>query len=792
LAILFALLIIPGLAFPIFATSDKDVQVKELKVKKQLLIYDNFKVDALNTLSAKNLDSLPQLGFDLATRALQLSKLFKYKRGEASSDNNLGLYYYKGKRYLEAVSYFFAGLNIAESNHYDDLISESNLGMGLVSMDLGRRDQALEYMKKAMLYNIKKNNIERLVGDYVLIGQFLYEKGDTNGALRQYFNALALKSKVTNPISREWIMKSIGNLYLWTKKYDIALFYYREALNENQMDTGSLNGTVYSLIAHTYKQKKDLDNAILYEKIALLKRKQEKLPELIASSLINIGHIYLEQGNYDSSIYYLQSGLKDANLLKINYLKASGYKHLFSLYLVRKDWKNALQALQENNEAEVQMERERNREQIILLENNRVVGEKEKQVENLQSENAIQKLEMKNRDLLVLLLISLSLLMIAIVIYIQQLLIRNKKAKKIVEEINDQLHEEIKEQVVQNEELSKREQEYRFIADHTADMVILRDSNSNCIYVSPSIEFFLGYNPEEIIGTSNYVDFIHPDSRASFDSDFKMMMEYHEASRLIYQLVKKDGNTIWVESNMNPIFDSNTGKLQAILSVTRDVSDHINQEEALIETARQKEILIREVHHRVKNNLAILASLVNMQKSEVKDRKTIDIFSDLQFRVKAMSLVHEELYKNRNIEVLPIGEYLSKLVGIVSSAFTNNNVKIHQDFYDEIVDVGITLPLGLIVNELLTNAYKYAFPDNREGNIWVSYVKAPQMDHCESEMRCLTVRDDGIGLPSDFDISKKTSMGSQIIKLLAQQLEAELLIDGRKGANFSLLLSTKR
>jgi PAS domain S-box-containing protein len=382
--------------------------------------------------------------------------------------------------------------------------------------------------------------------------------------------------------------------------------------------------------------------------------------------------------------------------------------------------------------------------------------------------------------------------MISIVIYIQQLLIKNKKAKKIVEEINDQLHEEIKEQVVQNKELSKREQEYRFIADHTVDMVILRDSNSNCIYVSPSCEFFLGYYPEEIIGTSNYMDFIHPDSRASFNADYKLMMEYQEATRVVYQLVKKDSSTIWVESNMNPIFDSNTGKLQAILSVTRDVSDHITQEEALIETARQKEILIREVHHRVKNNLAILASLVNMQKSEVKDHKTLDIFSDLHFRVRAMSLVHEELYKNRNIEVLPIGEYLSKLVGIVSSAFANNKIKVHQDFYNEIVDVEISLPLGLIVNELLTNAYKYAFPDNREGNIWVAYLKVPQMNHHVSEMRCLTVRDDGIGLSSDFDISKKTSMGSQIIKLLARQLEAELSVDGTKGANFSLLLSTKR
>jgi two-component sensor histidine kinase len=211
-----------------------------------------------------------------------------------------------------------------------------------------------------------------------------------------------------------------------------------------------------------------------------------------------------------------------------------------------------------------------------------------------------------------------------------------------------------------------------------------------------------------------------------------------------------------------------------------------------MESSKQKDLLIREVHHRVKNNLAILTSLVNMQKSEFTDHKTLDVFSDLQFRVKAMALVHDELYKSRNIEVLPIGEYLSKLVGIVSSAYTTSKVKVHQDFYNEILDVNITLPLGLIVNELLTNAFKYAFPDNREGNIWVIYKKEPCATNSQVEMRRLTVKDDGKGLPIDFDISKKTSLGSQIISLLAKQLEAELIIDGMNGACFSLILPSER
>jgi PAS domain S-box-containing protein len=526
--------------------------------------------------------------------------------------------------------------------------------------------------------------------------------------------------------------------------------------------------------------------------MALFTRTVENQPLLITSSLVNIGSTFLKMGNYDSSLYYLERGLKNANSLNIKFLRASGYKYLYELYCAKKDWKEALSAMQTYNEAKVLVENEKNKDQITLLETNRIISEKEKEAGKLRDENAIQKLEMKNRDLVVSLLTALFLLAIAIAVYVQQLLAKNKKEKTVIEKKNDQLKDEIKEQVIQNEELARREQEYRFLADNSADLVTLMDSKFKCLYISPSSELLLGYSPEELLGMKDYRDLIHPDSRESFNGEVENMLEYHEATRFLYQTNKKDGTVLWVESNVNPIFDSSNGKLQALLSVTRDVSSQINEEQTLLETARQKDLLIREVHHRVKNNLAILISLVNMQKSEFTDHKTLDVFSDLQFRVKAIALVHEELYKSKNIEVVPIGEFLSRLTGIVSSAYTNSKVKVHQDFYDEIMDVKITLPLGLIVNELLTNAFKYAFPDDREGNIWVTYKKEPGTKKSNCEMRRLVVRDDGKGLPIDFDIYQKTSMGSQIICLLVQQLEAELIIDGTDGASFSLLLPAER
>jgi two-component sensor histidine kinase len=212
----------------------------------------------------------------------------------------------------------------------------------------------------------------------------------------------------------------------------------------------------------------------------------------------------------------------------------------------------------------------------------------------------------------------------------------------------------------------------------------------------------------------------------------------------------------------------------------------------MMETAMQKEMLIKEVHHRVKNNLAILASMVSMQQRQFSDAKTVNVFADLQFRVRAMALVHEQLYKSRDIEVLRSGEYLSNLINIVESTFGNDRVRVHQELFDEIMEVKTLLPLGLILNELLTNAYKYAFPDGKEGNIRIRYEVVTDQKNLSIPTRKLTVEDDGAGLPDGFTVKGRTSMGSQIIDLLSQQLEAEIEIDGSHGACFSLILPVKR
>ncbi|MEI7983975.1 MAG: sensor histidine kinase, partial [Bacteroidota bacterium] len=227
-------------------------------------------------------------------------------------------------------------------------------------------------------------------------------------------------------------------------------------------------------------------------------------------------------------------------------------------------------------------------------------------------------------------------------------------------------------------------------------------------------------------------------------------------------------------------FNSDTGEVKEIISVIRDISDRKNHEEFISENERQKDLLLHEIHNRVKNNFAILISLMDMQRSLSHDPVLDRSFTDLQLRVRTMSLVHEQLYIGRGIHVIPFDDYLKNLSQIVSSTFKTDLVTLHNDIDPCTLTIEMALPLGLIVNELITNAYKYAFSGKDSGNVWV--LLKPKAE----ERWSITIRDDGIGLPSDFSSRTAQSMGSQIIRLLVQQVEGNLEISNRDGACFNI------
>jgi len=220
-----------------------------------------------------------------------------------------------------------------------------------------------------------------------------------------------------------------------------------------------------------------------------------------------------------------------------------------------------------------------------------------------------------------------------------------------------------------------------------------------------------------------------------------------------------------------------------LITVVRDISERKHHEEEIAENARQKEFLLREIHNRVKNNFSILTSLMDMHRVHAGDSDLNYALSDLQLRVRTMSLVHEQLYQTQEISTIPFDNYLQNLTAIISNSFNNNRITLLTDIRPCQLPIEMALPMGLIINELITNVYKYAFPGDCTGNLWVSLL--PE----DREKYCICIRDNGIGLPGDFTVRTTHSTGTQIVRILIQQIEATLEIASNGGACFRILFS---
>jgi len=201
----------------------------------------------------------------------------------------------------------------------------------------------------------------------------------------------------------------------------------------------------------------------------------------------------------------------------------------------------------------------------------------------------------------------------------------------------------------------------------------------------------------------------------------------------------------------------------------------------IVEGTKQKENLLREIHHRVKNNFAILVSLINMQKSQSQSEEVKQSLTNLQLRIKTMALVHEMLYRSVDFEKISFPDYVRSVASVVSSTYGRMNV--HLDFKMEpiIINIETAIPLGLILNELLSNAYRHAFTSNDSGIVTITFKK-----NKTANSYALTVADTGTGLPDGFSMEGSKTMGLQIVDILVKQIEAHLQIEQGNGTSFTI------
>jgi two-component sensor histidine kinase len=202
-----------------------------------------------------------------------------------------------------------------------------------------------------------------------------------------------------------------------------------------------------------------------------------------------------------------------------------------------------------------------------------------------------------------------------------------------------------------------------------------------------------------------------------------------------------------------------------------------------IETSlKEKDVLLKEIHHRVKNNLQIIISLLNLQSGYIKDEVTLKAVKDGQSRVRSMALVHEKFYQSDTITEIDFAEYIKKLCHYLYQTYGDKTDRIHVDVKGDNInlDMDTAMPCGLLVNEIVSNAYKYAFPGQEKGQIRI------ELRRTNGKM-LLGVYDNGIGLPDNFDFEKSESLGMQLIQALTSQLDGELKVSYENGTSFEVL-----
>jgi two-component sensor histidine kinase len=215
------------------------------------------------------------------------------------------------------------------------------------------------------------------------------------------------------------------------------------------------------------------------------------------------------------------------------------------------------------------------------------------------------------------------------------------------------------------------------------------------------------------------------------------------------------------------------------LSVTNEKIN--NQNSQIEQSLKEKEVLIREIHHRVKNNLQIITSMLSLQIGKEEGTESEEILREAKQRIDSIALTHQMLYQNDNLSSILVGEYIQNLVRQIEASLPSSNIRLVTDitFSKKKINIDNAIPLGLLINELLTNSFKHAFKGRDSGTIKVSLEE-------EENYFIVKVSDDGIGLPDDFNSSERKSMGMDLIYILSDQLDAKLQVEVKNGTTFTL------
>ena len=356
--------------------------------------------------------------------------------------------------------------------------------------------------------------------------------------------------------------------------------------------------------------------------------------------------------------------------------------------------------------------------------------------------------------------------------------------------------------------LQESEVKFREIFNNANDMITVSEVKENGIpgrfmEVNDVASEMLGYTKEEFLNMTPF-DIVHPDMDASLPK-IELEMSKNGYARHESILIAKNRSIIPVE------VATHSFKLQGkdvILAISRDITERKKAEEGVKASLKEKELLLREIHHRVKNNLQIISSLLSLQTSYTKDNETRNVLEESQNRVKSMAIAHEKLYNSENLVKIDFKDYVNDLTDslFLTYKINENRIKLNKKIDNIFFDVNTLIPCGLILNELVTNSLKHAFPAIESHDLTNEKFSDPmtvcsegfsELPNKTNEIRIelhqsknkfmLIVSDNGIGLPKNVDFKDTESLGLKLVTSLIKQLDGTIEIDKTEGTTFRII-----
>ena len=331
------------------------------------------------------------------------------------------------------------------------------------------------------------------------------------------------------------------------------------------------------------------------------------------------------------------------------------------------------------------------------------------------------------------------------------------------------------------------EERFRTVFEKGPLGMVIVDETFRFVKINPMFCSMMGYSEAELL-SKTFADITYPDSHETDITQVKRLGAGEISENTTEKrYIKKNGDIIWASVTVSAVRDEE-GTFLYYLALIKDITDRKKMQEHIQQSLMEKEVLLKEIHHRVKNNMQVISSLLSMQSRAIQDESIRALLKESQNRIQSIALVHEQLYRSDSLYQIEYGGYIRKMFNPLFESYNadQQRISMHIDAQNVMITIEKAVPCSLIINELISNSLKHAFPQGRKGEIHIGF----SLD-AASGTYILDYHDNGVGIPTGKDPKKTGSLGMQLIYGLTQQLDGTITLESAEGVHFIIRFPSK-